>query len=97
MKGKNYPEIKEKILIIEFNNKKFKIKFSTNNTFNEIKKKCEEKFNLKEEQIKRDIKFYLKLDDKSLMEIEEEKILKIMIFQENKCNLILKLYHKLLV
>ena len=38
MKGKNYPEIKEKILIIEFNNNKFKIKFSINNTFNEIKK-----------------------------------------------------------
>ena len=87
-------EYKDKILNIEFNNETFKMKFYSNISFHDLKKKCEEQFKLKEEQIKKDIKFYIILEDKSLMEIVEDTIFKMVVYQTKTCNIILKMEKK---
>ena len=96
MSRKNYTnkETRERLLNIEFNGKKFEMKFNPNNTFNDLKKKCEEEFNLKGEQIKKELNFYIILKDKSFLEIKEEDIFKIMIFEQKQQNIILKMKNK---
>ena len=96
MSRKNYTnkETRERLLNIEFNGKKFEMKFNSNNTFNDLKKKCEEEFNLKGEQIKKELNFYIILKDKSFLEIKEEDIFKIMIFEQKQQNIILKMKNK---